>query len=153
MHAPLHAVRCFAVGPTHPLPLHAVPAPHIAGKAGRFLYDPIIDRDLVVLAGDAASLPEPPPRSPKSEQERSDDLASMLRRSLRIDEATAKFYLKDAGGDLKQAIRRAAFASGPACTELPCQSLCFSVRSTLWCHAQGTCMSPYLLRAVALQAG
>lgn len=82
---------------------------HIAGKAAQLTYDATADRDLVVLANDAASLPEPPPLSPKQAQERADDIAckmsTLMSKSLRIDEATAKFYLKDAGGDLKAAIR------------------------------------------------
>ena len=88
--------------------LAVLPA-HIAGNAAQLAYDATVDRDLVVLASDAASLPEPPPLSPRQAQERADDIvckmSALMSRSLRIDEATAKFYLKDAGGDLKAAIR------------------------------------------------
>ena len=46
----------------------AVLLEHIAGKTGRFWYDPIVDRDLVVLGHDAAALPESPPLSPRAAQ-------------------------------------------------------------------------------------
>jgi hypothetical protein len=91
-----------------------VPPQHIAGKAGQFHYDSVINRDLVVLAADTEALPEPPPLSPKQAQERADDLALLVSRSLRIDEATARFYLRDADGDIKKAIR-CGFTQSPSC--------------------------------------
>ena len=53
--------------------LGAVPKEHIAGRAARFTYDSIVDRDLIVLADDVASLPEPPKQSQKSQEERAAD--------------------------------------------------------------------------------
>ena len=51
----------------------AVPKDYIAGRAARFLYDSIADRDLIVLADDVTSLPEPPKHSTKSQEERAAD--------------------------------------------------------------------------------
>ena len=53
--------------------LCAVPKEHIAGRAARFTYDNIVDRDLIVLADDVASLPEPPKQSQRSQEERAAD--------------------------------------------------------------------------------
>ncbi|CAL5225425.1 g8240 [Coccomyxa viridis] len=96
-----------------------VPKEHIAGRAARFTYDSIVDRDLIVLADDVASLPEPPKQSQKSQEERAADaiqkMSNLLGKShltrlfalqgLRIDESTAMYYLKESGGDLKRAVR------------------------------------------------
>lgn len=51
----------------------AVPKEYIAGRAARFVYDSIVDRDLIVLADDVGSLPEPPKQSQKSSEERAAD--------------------------------------------------------------------------------
>ena len=51
----------------------AVPKEYIAGRAARFVYDSIVDRDLIVLADDVASLPEAPKQSQKSSEERAAD--------------------------------------------------------------------------------
>lgn len=51
----------------------AVAKEYIAGRAARFVYDCIVDRDLIVLADNVASLPEPPKQSQKSSKERAAD--------------------------------------------------------------------------------
>jgi len=51
----------------------AVVKERIAGRACRFVYDNIVDRDLIVLADDLESLPEPPKHSQKNSEERAAD--------------------------------------------------------------------------------
>lgn len=65
------AAACLVFKQAHSL--CAVPKEHIAGRAARFTYDSIVDRDLIVLADDVASLPEPPKQSQKSQEERAAD--------------------------------------------------------------------------------
>ncbi len=51
----------------------AVLKEHIAGRACRFVYDNVVDRDLIVLADDLESLPEPPKQIQKNSEERAAD--------------------------------------------------------------------------------
>ena len=67
----------------------AVPKEHIAGRAARFLYDSIVDRDLIVLAEDVASLPEPPKQSRKSQEERAADAIQKISNLLGKSESTS----------------------------------------------------------------
>ncbi|EIE26734.1 hypothetical protein COCSUDRAFT_59251 [Coccomyxa subellipsoidea C-169] len=81
----------------------------IHGKAARFIYDRIVDRDLIIIADDINSLPAEAPQSEKRQVANTEDavhkMSQLLGRGLRIDENTAKYYLADAGGDLKKAIK------------------------------------------------
>lgn len=68
-------------------PVCAVPKEHIAGRAARFVYDNIVDRDLIVLAEDVASLPEPPKHSQKSQEERAAEVIQKMSSLLGKSEA------------------------------------------------------------------
>ncbi|KAK9916357.1 hypothetical protein WJX75_001755 [Coccomyxa subellipsoidea] len=81
----------------------------IHGRAARFIYDTIVDRDLIIIADNVESLPAVPPACERRQVANTEDavhkMSQLLGRGLRIDENTAKYYLADAGGDLKKAIK------------------------------------------------
>ncbi|CAL8467063.1 g6599 [Coccomyxa elongata] len=81
----------------------------IRGKAARFIYDKVVDRDLIIISDNIDKLLAGTPECEKCQIAILDDgvlkLSQLLGRGLRIDENTAKFYLADAGGDLKKAIK------------------------------------------------
>lgn len=68
----------------HDLLCAAVRQEQIPGKAGRCIYDSTVDRDLVVLADDVASLPESPPEvdKPKSIEDAVQKMSSLLGRGM-----------------------------------------------------------------------
>eukprot|EP00884_Botryococcus_braunii_P021077 jgi/Botrbrau1/7653/Bobra.0159s0095.1 len=73
----------------------------VEGMVCRFIYDAIPIRELVVVAAteeELLSLPDDP--TPKQLQD--SKISSMLAKGLKVDEDTARYYLDEAGGDLKQ---------------------------------------------------
>ena len=83
--ANLQRVSCYTS------PVCAVPKEHIAGRAARFVYDSIVDRDLIVLADDVASLPEPPKQSQRSQEERAADAIQKMSNLLGKSELSSIF--------------------------------------------------------------
>lgn len=87
-------------------------------KRAQFVYDSVICRHLVVLLEDAealapSALTESPRKAPLPDSEVEARVAFMLARGMRVSHDTAKYYLREAQGDIQRAFHLLGVPSPP----------------------------------------